>query len=157
MDAKDSCRCCIIIIEREYSVCAGKGGSICNDGNCTRRFDRNFSFSIHILFDNCVRNSRLLGSLRTSEGTNPRFSSMLSSSLKTTLVLFVFKVFSWFIDVIDEKCCLNPLKVVCFPNFCLKTLKGSDVFPVLLETTAISFSPRGFLQQSWLKSLSLWR
>jgi len=39
----------------------------------TRHFERNFSFSIHILFDNWVRNSLLLGSFRTSEGTNPLF------------------------------------------------------------------------------------
>ena len=112
------------------------------------RLDRNFSFSIHILFDNWVKNSFLLGSLRTSEGVKPLFSSTVSSSVVATkLALFVFVDLSWLIVVIDEKCCLNPLKLVCFPNFCLKTLKGSDWVPVLLVTTAILLFFKSFFTQ----------
>lgn len=110
----------------------------------TRHFERNFSFSltifsfsIHILFDNWVRNSLLLGSFRTSEGTKPRCSSTLSSSFAETEACWLFPDLSWLI-VEAEKCCLNPRKeLVCFPTFCLKTLKDSVWFPVLLVTTAI--------------------
>jgi len=103
----------------------------------TRHLERNFSFSIHILFDNWVRNSLLLGSFRTSEGTKPRCSSTLTSSFIAAEACWLFPDFSWFI-VEDVKCRLNPRKeLVCFPTFCLKTLKDSDVFPVLLVTTAI--------------------
>ena len=105
----------------------------------TRHLESNFSFSIHILFDNWVRNSRLFGSLRASEGTNPLFESTFSSSsiIKTEFILWVLLDFSWLM-VIAEKCCLKPLKAaVCFPNFCLKTLKDSVWFPDLLVTAII--------------------
>jgi len=116
------------------------------------RLDKNFSFSIHILFDNWVKNSFLLGSFRTSEGVKPLFSSTVSSSVVATkLALFVFVDLSWLIVVIDEKCCLNPLKLVCFPNFCLKTLKGSDCVPVLLVTTAILVFFKSFFSQPDVK------
>jgi len=100
-------------------------------------FERSFSFSIHILFDNWVRNSLLLGSFRTSEGTKPRCSSTVTSSFIAAEACWLFPDLSWWI-VEDEKCCLNPRKeLVCFPTFCLKTLKDSVWFPVLLVTTAI--------------------
>ena len=110
----------------------------------TRHLESNFSFSIHILFDNWVRNSRLFGSLRASEGTYPLLKSTFSSSstITTELILWDLIDFSWVL-VMAEKCCLKPLKAaVCFPNFCLKTLKDSEVwFPDLL-VTAISLLPR---------------
>ena len=103
----------------------------------TRHFERNFSFSIHILFDNWVRNSLLLGSFSTSEGTKPLCSSTLTSSLSRAEASWLFEDLSWLI-VEDVKCCLNPRKeLVCFPTFCLKTLKDSVWFPVLLVTTAM--------------------
>jgi len=119
------------------------------DGDSTRHFERNFSFSIHILFDNWVRNSLFPGSFRTSEGTKPRASSTLTSSLCTAVGCWL----SWLI-VEDEKCCLNPRKeLVCFPTFCLKTLKDSVLFPVLLVTTAMVIVRRCF---SFLKRGYFW-
>ena len=106
----------------------------------TRHLESNLSFSIHILFDNWVRNSRLFGSLRTSDGTNPLFSSTFSSSSRTIteFVLCDLLDFSWLI-VIAEKCCLKPLKAAdCLPNFCLKTLKDSVWFPDLPVTAILS-------------------
>jgi len=133
------CQCVVVIIQCE--MVGIKGTDHCsNVSHSTRHFERNFSFSIHILFDNWVRNSRLFGSLRTSEGTNPLFESTFSSSsmTKTELVLWDELDFSWLI-VIAEKCCLKPLKAaVCFPNFCLKTLKDSVGFPDLLVTAIAS-------------------
>ena len=123
----------------------------------TRHFERNFSFSIHILLDNWVKNSRLFGSLRTSEGTNPLFSSTISSSsLMAVLARWCWwdlLDFSWLI-VIAEKCCLKPLNAaVCFPNFCLKTLKDSVWFPDLLVTAIASLLLRGWATNSFFLSL----
>ena len=117
----------------------------------TRHFERNFSFSIHILLDNWVKNSRLFGSLRTSEGTNPLFSSTISSS--SMLAVFArwdLLDFSWLI-VIAEKCCLKPLNAaVCFPNFCLKTLKDSVWFPDLLVTAIASLLVKELIHELFL-------
>ena len=117
----------------------------------TRHFERNFSFSIHILLDNWVKNSRLFGSLRTSEGTNPLFSSTISSSSMTaTLARWDLLDFSWLI-VIAEKCCLKPLNAaVCFPNFCLKTLKDSVWFPDLLVTAIASLLVEELIHELFL-------
>ena len=120
----------------------------------TRHFERNFSFSIHILLDNWVKNSRLFGSLRTSEGTNPLFSSTISSSSLVAVLARWWWAdllhFSWLI-VMAEKCCLKPLNApVCFPNFCLKTLKDSVWFPDLLVTAIASLLVEEFSQELFL-------